>query len=95
MSTAEAETENQPKTTSAPETATEATPPAPTPSEAPQSEGDVKRCDIAANGTFDKGVADLKVEDDCDINFDRTQLLILVKDGKQYTYTRTNIAPLS
>lgn len=88
MSTAEAETEKQPETT------TEAAPEAPTPSEAPQPEGDVKRCDIAANGTFDKGVADLKVEDECDIDFVRTQLLILVKDGIQYTFNRTNIKPL-
>lgn len=88
MSTAEAKTENQP------ETATEAAPEAPTPSEAPQPEGDVKRCDIAANGTFDKGIADLKVEDDCEIEFNRTQLLILVKDGVQYTFNRTKIKPL-
>ena len=94
MSTAEAKTENQPEATSAPETATEAAPEAPTPSEAPQPQGDVRKCDITAVGTFDKGVADLAVEEDCEVELARTQLLILVKDGIRYTFTRTNIKPL-
>jgi len=69
---------------------------APEPETAPEPKphGDVYPCNIQGIGTFDKGVADLKLSESSDIDLDRTQLLILVKDGIRYTFNRTKIEPL-
>jgi len=92
MSTAEAEPENQPETTSAseaaPETTTEAAPEAPAP--APAEKPDVYKCSFQANGTHDKGTTDVKATN-CDVDFDKTQILIIVSEGKQYHFNRTAI----
>lgn len=81
--------------TAATEPTTESAPEAPAPAEASQPAPDVSKCNIEGNGTFDKGVADMKLTETSDIDLERTQLLILVKDGNQYTYTRTKIQPLN
>ena len=84
----------------APKTETESPPqeaptPEPTPEPSPSApEPDVKRCKFSAEGTFDKGIADCKVTKNSKIELDRTQIIVLVQDGKRYTYNRTNIEPI-
>ena len=65
---------------------------APTPEpKTSKPEPDVKLCSFTAKGTFDKGIVDCEVSDKSKIDLDRTQIIILVKDGRRYTYDRTNI----
>ena len=68
------------------------TEPAPEPKpKASTPEPDVKVCKFSAEGTFDKGVADCELKKSSTLEIERTQILILVKDGRRYTYSRTNI----
>jgi len=94
MSTAEPETENKPqkeKPTEQPKPAEKPKPAkAPEPAPAPKTKPDVYRCSFQANGTHDKGTTDVKATS-CDVDFDKTQILIIVHDGKQYHFNRTKI----
>ncbi len=74
---------SEPKSKPEPEAKPEPTPKAPKP--------DVSKCNLSAEGTFDKGVADCKLKKSSTLEIERTQILILVKDGRRYTYSRTNI----
>lgn len=86
------ETKPSPQEAPAPEPKPEPKP-EPTPkSSAP--EPDVKPCKFTAEGTFDKGIADCKVTKNSKIELDRTQIIVLVQDGKRYTYNRINIEPI-
>ena len=86
--------------TEAPKTETKPSPqeapaPEPTPEPSPSApEPDVKPCKFTAEGTFDKGVADCKVTKNSKIELNRTQIIVLVQDGKRHTYNRTNIEPI-
>lgn len=65
--------------------------PEPKPPASSEPKPDVSKCNLSAEGTFDKGVADCKLKKSSTLEIERTQILILVKDGRRYTYNRTNI----
>jgi len=109
MSTAEVTEENAPTPiegdapTTEPTTETTTTEPAPEaptpeatpePAPAPKEKSDVGRCSFQANGTYDKGTVDVKATS-CDVDFDTTQILIIVHEGKQYHFNRTAIKEIA